>query len=211
MAKYALPRGFSLLLVDLPGQGGTIRRQGLTARADTEVAVSACVDYLLSRSDVDASRIALYGASLGGYFSARAASFEHRLKCAVVDGAQWKLVNSALRLPEAPESAAAMHARWVFGEPDVTKLIDVADRFDLELAVDKIRCPLLIVHGTHDEWGTAQAESLFNFTQEHGVNVQMKWFTPEETGAAHCQCDNPTLGMEYICDWLGRELNCLDE
>jgi len=59
MTKYALPRGFSLLLVDLPGQGGTIRRQGLTARFDTEVPVGACVDYLLTRADVDPDRIAL--------------------------------------------------------------------------------------------------------------------------------------------------------
>jgi len=77
------------------------------------------------------------------------------------------------------------------------------------VAADKIRCPLLIVHGTVDEWGTAQAENLFNFAKDNGVNVRLKWFTPEETGAAHCQCDNPTLGMEYICDWLGQQLNCL--
>ena len=29
----------------------------------------------------------------------------------------------------------------------------------------------------------------------------------EETGAAHCQCDNPTLGKEYACDWLADKLS----
>ena len=36
-AHGALQRGISVLMVDLPGQGGTLRRHGLTARADTEV------------------------------------------------------------------------------------------------------------------------------------------------------------------------------
>jgi hypothetical protein len=25
---------------------------------------------------------------------------------------------------------------------------------------------------------------------------------PEETGAEHCQHDNPTIGQEYMADWL---------
>src|SRR3546814_8388977 len=76
MPRHAFPRGLSLLLVDLPGQGGTLRRRGITARYDTEKPVGACVDYLLTHSDVDPGRIALYGASLGGYYAPRAASFE---------------------------------------------------------------------------------------------------------------------------------------
>src|SRR3546814_7611390 len=79
MPRHAFPRGLSLLLVDLPGQGGTLRRRGITARYDTEKPVGACVDYLLTRSDVAPGRIALYGASLGGSYAPRAASFEHSL------------------------------------------------------------------------------------------------------------------------------------
>jgi hypothetical protein len=38
------------------------------------------------------------------------------------------------------------------------------------------------------------------------VDVSIKWISPEETGAAHCQIDNPTIGMELICDWLADRL-----
>jgi len=38
------------------------------------------------------------------------------------------------------------------------------------------------------------------------VNVEINWFSAEETGAPHCQCDNQTLGKEYICDWLEKAL-----
>ena len=102
-----------------------------------------------------------------------------------------------------------MLAKWVFGTPDANDLVAATEPFDLEVAVDKIACPLLIVHGTADEWGTAHADKLYSFTKAHGVDVEIKWFTPEETGAAHCQCDNPTLGMEYICDWIADRLGSL--
>ena len=30
----------------------------------------------------------------------------------------------------------------------------------------------------------------------------MRILQPEETGAEHCQHDNPTIGQEVMCDWL---------
>ncbi len=84
--KHAFPRGFAALLVDLPGQGGTLRRQHIYARHDTEAPVEKCLEYLLSRTEVDPERIVLYGASLGGYYATRAAAFEHRLTAVGSDG-----------------------------------------------------------------------------------------------------------------------------
>jgi len=31
-------------------------------------------------------------------------------------------------------------------------------------------------------------------------------FTAEETGASHCQADNPTLGQEFVWDWIAIQL-----
>ncbi len=117
--KHAFPRGFSALLVDLPGQGGTLRRQKIATRCDTEVPVGKCVDYLLSRSDVDADRIVLYGASFGGYYSSRAGSFEHRLKAVVSDGGifdypRWQQRRSAEGELE-PDGLFAEHIKFITG------------------------------------------------------------------------------------------------
>ena len=56
-------------------------------RVDTEVPIGRCIDWLLKREDVDGKRIAVCGSSLGGYYSARAGSKEHRLAACISNGA----------------------------------------------------------------------------------------------------------------------------
>jgi dienelactone hydrolase len=206
MQRYALARGLSLLLVDLPGQGGTLRRQGLTARHETEVPIACCIDYLLTRADVDPDRIAIYGASLGGYYVTRAAAREHRVACAVSDAAQWKVAKSADTLRANPGGMTATLSRWVFGADTMDALVAITQPYDLEGVVQGIRCPFLIVAGELDSFGTSNAQSVYDEAVAAGLDVTIKWFSPEETGAAHCQIDNPTIGMEFICDWLADRL-----
>ena len=38
------------------------------------------------------------------------------------------------------------------------------------------------------------------------VYLTFKRFTVDETGDSHCQCGNPTLGQEVICDWFANQL-----
>lgn len=210
--RYAHARGISLLLVDLPGQGGTLRRQNLKARIDTEIPVSACVDYLQSRADIDPDRIALYGASLGGYYAPRAASFEHRLKAVVSDGAIWNLQKSFRSTGYDPSRIAVRHLHWVLGiEGEGTQAgFDAIDaklaEFSMEKIQHQIQCPYLIVEGECDFAGFQFAEQSVAYSKQHGQDITFKVFSAEETGAAHCQIDNPTIGMEYVFDWLSQKL-----
>jgi len=71
-------RGYSVALVDLPGQGIT-QAQGLYWQAEAEKPIAAVIDLLVERFDARPGRIALLGLSLGGYFAARAAGHEKRL------------------------------------------------------------------------------------------------------------------------------------
>jgi hypothetical protein len=34
------------------------------------------------------------------------------------------------------------------------------------------------------------------------VDATLRILDPEETGAEHCQHDNPTIGQEVLADWL---------
>ena len=60
-------------------------------------------------------------------------------------------------------------------------------------------------------WDGAQrivqtALDAFGCAKRHGVAVTLKVFTAEETGASHCQADNPGPGQAFVCDWLAAQL-----
>ena len=61
--------------------------QGVPIRADWEVVLSAVVDTIVEREEIDADRIALTGWSLGGHLALRAASGEPRLAACIADPA----------------------------------------------------------------------------------------------------------------------------
>lgn len=200
VAHGAIQRGMSVLMVDGPGQGGTIRRHKLPNRHDYEVPVGKCIDYLETRTDIDPKRIAMSGSSLGGYYAARAASFEHRLAAVVSHGAIWA-VNDLWG--EADEShGLAGHIRWVFGAASMDEALEKGKDFKLEGIIDTIQCPYLIVHGGYDVLGVDQAQRVYDYAKDKGVDVTLRLVTEDETGAEHCQHDNPTLGQELINDWL---------
>ncbi|WP_218668902.1 S9 family peptidase [Variovorax sp. KK3] len=76
--RNLLDRGYSVALVDLPGQGIN-QANGLYWEAEAEKPIAATIDLLVDRFGAKPGRIALLGLSLGGYFVARAAGHEKRV------------------------------------------------------------------------------------------------------------------------------------
>lgn len=72
LGRNLFGRGFSVALVDLPGQGITML-DGLSWEAEAEKSIAAVSDVLVERFSAIPGRMALVGLSLGGYFVARAA------------------------------------------------------------------------------------------------------------------------------------------
>jgi pimeloyl-ACP methyl ester carboxylesterase len=199
-AHGALQRGISVLMIDGPGQGGTLRRHRIPNRPDYEVPVGRCVDYLLTRKDVDPARIAVCGSSLGGYYAARAGSMEHRLAACISHGAIWDIHDLWKNADESHGLAA--HIKWVFGVKTMAEARERAKQFTLDGVLEHMRCPYLIVHGGYDVLGMSHATKVYEYGRAKGVDVALRFVTPEETGAEHCQHDNPTIGQELMADWL---------
>lgn len=65
----ALARGARVLLVEGPGQGAALRRQGLTLDRDGTTVVDAALSWLRARPDVDPDRIVLYGVNHGAFLA----------------------------------------------------------------------------------------------------------------------------------------------
>ena len=198
--RGALQRGFSVLLVDGPGQGGMLRRHKVATRFDYEVPIGKCIDWLEKRSDVDTSRIALSGSSLGGYYAARAGAMEPRLAACISHGAMWD-VHARWKTRDDTHKLSG-HMRWVFGAKTMAEATEIAKPFKLEGVLENMKCPYLIIHGGHDVLGVETVKTVYDYAIKHGVNATLRLTTEEETGADHCQHDNPTLGQELMLDWL---------
>jgi dienelactone hydrolase len=199
-AKGALQRGIAVLMIDGPGQGGTLRRHGVPNRVDTEVPIGKCIDWLEARSDIDASRIAVCGSSLGGYYAARAGCYEHRLAACIAHGAIWAITD--LWGEASEDHGLSEHIKWVFGCNSMKESMKKAKDFTLDGHLDHMQCPFLVMHGGHDVLTVSQAQKVYDYGKAKGKDVTLRLLNEEETGAEHCQHDNPTIGQEILGDWL---------
>jgi dienelactone hydrolase len=200
LGHAALQRGIAVLMFDGPGQGGTLRRHGLPTRPDYEVPVGRCVDWLLARGDVDPMRIALSGSSLGGFYAARAGCYEPRLAAVISHGGNANVYENYLRRDEDHEMAYQI--KWVYGASSMDEVKEKARAFQIGDGFRHMKCPYLIVHGAHDVNGVERARKAYESARSQGVDVTLRYVTAEDTGADHCQHDNPTLGQELMLDWL---------
>jgi hypothetical protein len=118
--------GIGLLLVEYPGYG---RSAGTPSQQSIARTFVAAYDALVSRKDVDRSRIVLFGRSLGGG--------------AVCDLALQR-PSAALILMSSFTSVSAMAAKFL-----VPKFL-VRDPFDNLKAVKSYPGPILVIHGRND-------------------------------------------------------------
>lgn len=139
-----LRRGMAVLSLDGPGQGEVSLR--LPIRHDYEVVVGATIDALEKRTDVDAARVGLIGASLGGYYACRAAALEPRVRAAVANCGpyQWGAIYDEL---PAVTRGAFRHYSWSKSEDEARER---AALLDLTGVAERIAVPLVVVHGMLD-------------------------------------------------------------
>jgi len=139
-----LRRGMAVLSLDGPGQGEVSPK--LPIRHDYEVAVSAAIDFLESHDRIDASRVGLIGASLGGYYACRAAAFEPRVTAAVANCGPYSWIDCWDELPEVTRNAFRKYS-WSSSDEEAR---EKAKLLDLSGVAEKIAQPLVVVHGMLD-------------------------------------------------------------
>jgi 2,6-dihydroxypseudooxynicotine hydrolase len=144
-----LARGLATLSLDGPGQGEG-GYGGAAMRADYEAAVGGTLNSLEGRDDLDLARVGLIGVSLGGYYVARAAAYEPRVRAVVSLGGPFDVAECWEGLPPMTREKARFHLGG--GDPAA---------FTLRDAVRRIRQPLLVVFGRRDRlFPPEQAERL---------------------------------------------------
>jgi 2,6-dihydroxypseudooxynicotine hydrolase len=117
-------------------------------RPDYEVTASAAIDYLETREDVDASRIGMYGMSMGGYYAPRSAAFEPRITAVAGSCGEYDYAESFMLDSRPPVSQEAFI--YYSGSKTKEEAYEYAKKFTLEGIAGQITCPLFVVHGKQD-------------------------------------------------------------
>lgn len=192
--RVFLKRGMATFTLEGPGQGECGYNSHI--RPDYEVAVSATLDILTKRGDLDNSRIGLAGVSLGGYYAPRAAAFEPRLKAAVGNCGPWNFGECWDNLPSLTRSAFLYHS----GASDMEDAKARAHQLSLDGVAQKIKQPLLVIHGKLDRlipWQHAH-----QIVDAVGPNAQLAMF---ENGNHVCN-NIPYIYRPLTADWLKEKL-----
>jgi 2,6-dihydroxypseudooxynicotine hydrolase len=143
-AGYFLARGLATIAVDGPGQGEA--EYDLPIEPAYEKVATAISDYLASRGDVNSDDIGLFGVSLGGYYAARCAAYEPRIRATVALAGPYQFDFDWASLP--PQTRATFQARSRAATEDEARAR--AAQLTLKDAAAMITRPLLVVGGGRD-------------------------------------------------------------
>ena len=143
-AEYYLARGLATLAIDGPGQGET--EYELPIEPGYEKVATAVVDFLRGREDVDGGNVGLFGVSLGGYYAARAAAYEPRLRAVVSLAGPYRFDLDWDNLPAQTRSTFQVRS----GAANESEARAKAAALTLEDAAGRITTPMLIVGGGRD-------------------------------------------------------------
>ncbi|WP_220377494.1 S9 family peptidase [Paraburkholderia sp. BL6669N2] len=225
----ALSRGYNVLAFDGPGQGAAIRKQQLTFRHDWEAVITPVVDFALTRKEVAADKIALFGYSLGGYLVARAAAFEHRLAAIILDDGildfhavfdnslpsfllSWIHdkndvdANEVLRMIMAGSTGARWllsNGMWTFGTDSPAEFVRKCKQYTMEGIAGHIKAATLVLDAENDQFLKGQPAAI------HAALVAPKklvTLTMAEGAGEHCHMGAMYRAHQTMFDWLGETL-----
>jgi pimeloyl-ACP methyl ester carboxylesterase len=230
VAAAALRRGYNVLAFDGPGQGAALREQKLVMRPDWEAVITPVVDYAVTRGEIAAGRIVLFGYSLGGFLVARAAAFEHRVAALILDdGIHDFHAAFARSLPpfigswieESRDDVAIpvltmlthvnsqvrwglRNGMWVFGAGSFADLIRRAREYTLDGIAHQIVAPTLILDPENDQFLKGQPELVEKALT--GASTTLVTLTEEEGAGEHTHAGGLGRAHQTMFDWLDTTL-----
>ena len=192
ISNFLLEKGLSTFAIDTAGQGET-RFQGMKLLPDVSESISAALDYLETRTEIDAHRLAIVGQSFAGYIAVRAAARDKRFKACVSLGSFYSLEDFEIihmLKHNCMLNMKVSEADW----PQTRKL------FSLDGVIENLTCPFFAINGSED----------VVIPSSQTVKMYEKAPGPKDLkiydGAPHCvYYDNKSV-LFHIGDWLSAKL-----
>ncbi|KAI1476947.1 2,6-dihydropseudooxynicotine hydrolase [Daldinia eschscholtzii] len=225
----ALQRGINVISFEGPGQPTVRRQQNLGFIPEWEEVVTPVVDYVISRGDVDAKKIGLFGLSFGGYLAPRAAAFEHRLAAviafdglysfaqAIFDqfGPQMEALYRSGNASAFDANVAALLAQptgvptsvrwgiqqglWAFKETSAFAWATKVEQYTLDDVVGNITAPVFVADADNDMFFKGQAKIL---ADKLGDRATYHVFKSADGAGEHCSLGAAVLSGQVILDWF---------
>lgn len=179
-----LGRWWNVFVFDGPGQQSLLFEQGIPCRHDWEHVLTPVLDALVTRPEVDSSRLLALGVGQGGYWLPRALAFDHRFVAAVVDGGVWdvsrawytdlpqplvdllqsgerdRFNQAMIATPRAHGFSFRARSYGPFRTP--YDLFRTLARYRLTDVVERIRTPMLICDPDDEKWFVGQPRELYD-------------------------------------------------
>ena len=235
IAAAALRRGYNVLAFDGPGQGAALREQKLVMRPDWEAVITPVVDYALTRGEIAADKIVLFGYSLGGFLVARAAAFEHRVAALILDdgiydfhaafvGSLPPFIGSWIEegrddvaVPVLTMLTAAntqlrwglRNGMWVFGADSFADLIRRVRDYTLDGIAHQIVAPTLILDPENDQYLKGQPHLVEKALT--GASTTLVTLTENEGAGEHTHAGGLSRAHQTMFDWLDATLSAWSE
>jgi esterase/lipase len=226
LAMTALKHGMNCIAFEGPGQGEVIHKQNIPFRYDYEKVVTAVIDYLYTRKEVDTESIVLWGQSFGGYLAPRAAAFEHRMAACVANSGVYdfmgfrrpknmereeyfrsikeNMTEANVSIIEAMKENtelrwAIQHGMYVLGAQSPAEYMVKCEPYYMEGIAEKIQCPTLIVDSEKENYFPGQAKELYD-----RLICEKKFisFTTDQCAEYHCQVGAKLISGEIIFNWI---------
>ncbi|KAI1800391.1 2,6-dihydropseudooxynicotine hydrolase [Daldinia bambusicola] len=225
----ALQRGINVITFEGPGQPTVRREQNIGFIQEWEEVVTPVVDYALSRGDVDAKKIGLFGDSFSGYLMPRAAAFEHRIAAVIAfDGlysfaqamfAQFgpqlealyrkgnatvfdAAVREYLTKPGASTSArwGIEQGLWSFKKTSPYAWAAEVEKYTLgDDVLANIKAPVFVAEAENDMFFKGQAKLL---ADKLGDRATYHLFKSIDGAGEHCSLGAGVMSAQVMLDWF---------
>ncbi|MCP2338251.1 alpha/beta hydrolase family protein [Actinomadura rupiterrae] len=223
----AAERGYHVLMFTGPGQGSTLREDGLPFTHEWERPTRAVLDWLDGQDDIDTDRTVGIGISFGGHLLARAAAFEDRydgvvlfdyfpgMLDAFVHSVPAPLRGSFTRVPRWLRAAVPLYTRfdaqarwaignalWTFGADGLPDLIAKLRAYDDRGWADRITADTLVMVGEGEHFYDPGLARDFTGRLVNARSARLHSFPAAEGGHLHCQAGALEQAHEAIFEWL---------